>query len=125
VAKISGATVWWINPVTYELRASRILSADIPAGRSYASEAEHSVPVGVVHKLIVLDDEPPDAAVERMAKIAAELKARRPRWLRSRMCNTRRSRLFRRSVSGHEGELFPGTTCPTCGQAVGFATCAS
>jgi hypothetical protein len=79
VAKISGATVWWIDPVTYGLRASRILSADILPGQSYASEAENRIPAGVVHKLIVLDDEPPDAAVDRLAKIAADLRASRPR----------------------------------------------
>jgi hypothetical protein len=78
VGKTSGATVWWIDPVTYGLRASFIpSSAAILAGRSYSSEAEHRMPAGVVHKEIVLDGQSPEEAVERLRLIAAELKASR------------------------------------------------
>jgi predicted component of type VI protein secretion system len=79
VRKISGATVWWLDPVTYGLRASFISSAALFSGRSYSSEAEHILPDGVVHKEIVLDGQSPEEAVERLRSIAAELKASRPR----------------------------------------------
>jgi hypothetical protein len=75
LARISGATVWWIDPETSGLRASYIPSAAVAPGTDYASEAERRMPSGVVHKDIVPDGESPDAAVKRLGKIAADLKA--------------------------------------------------
>lgn len=79
MSAISGATVWWIDPETYELRSSHISSAAIVSGRSYASEAEYHMPSGVVHKGIVLDGNSPDMALERLREISAGLKASRIR----------------------------------------------
>lgn len=71
--KISGATVWWIDPVTLGLGSAHIPSSAIFSGRTYASEAEYRMPVGVVHSAIVLDGESPDAALAHLRAIASSL----------------------------------------------------